>query len=426
MNVIITKLGRDLETKHVYHAKPGKKGYYQIYVRIYLLIKTIKKHETLISTGIAVPKDKWLGRTIKGTSIETKIKNERLDDILDLIKDWLHDLKKVKNLNLQLAKTEIENDLKEKVTGKTPKGRKDLYLSKLAEHTITAVKDSYVATIPTATKTYKNNFRLAVQKFSLWWVQEHGEGEPNVSDISPYDCKQFKAWLERQPNIKHNTVSTYMGRLRTIFFHAVDRELITKSPIPRRGLIDGFEKGEQVSLTVDELSRIQNIPDTVLTPTQRRVKYIFLFLCSTGMGYGEMKSVVKEHIEQVEDTFMLTKARNKTQVEFTVLFSPQAKNIYTNFFKQSFDGLPSIEYVTRLVKQLAASAGINKNLTTYVGRKTFASQWMNDGNNIYYLQQILGHASTSTTMKYCNVDKEEMIKQSHEAYKKNTFHSQLN
>lgn len=426
MNVIVTDLGGEQEVKHVFHAKSGKKSYYQIYVRFYLFIKKIRIYETTISTGITAPKNKWDGRTIKGTDIAIKLENERLNKILDIIDDWLHELKKVKSLNLQTVKTEIENGLKEKITGKPPKGKKDLYLSKLAEHTLTAVKNSYITTIPDKTETYKNNFGLAVRKFTEWWDKEYSKGEPYVSSVSPDNMRQFKVWLERQPNIKHNTVSTYMNRLRTIFLHAEDKELIGKSPIPRRGLIEGYEKGEQVSLTVEELTQIKNISDTDLTPSQRRVKYIFLFLCSTGMGYGEMKTVVKEQIEAVEDTFMLTKERNKTQVEFTVLFSPQAKDIYTNYFNESFEGLPSIEYVTRVVKVLAAKAGINKNLTTYVGRKSFASQWMNDGNNIYYLQQILGHTSIATTMKYVNLNKEELIKKSREAYRKNMFHSQLN
>jgi integrase/recombinase XerD len=263
----------------------------------------------------------------------------------------------------------------------------------LAAHSLTAVKDSFITTIHDKTKTYKNSFRLAVQKFSAWWKEKYNAVEPNISEIEPKDVKLFKTWFEQQPGIKHNTVSTCMSRLRTIFLHAVDEKLIAESPIPRRGLMEGYVKGEQIALTVNEVLHIKNLPDNELTESQRKVKYIFLFLCATGMGYGEMKNVLKEHVEKAGEDYVLTKERNKTGVEFTVLFSPQAKDIYTNRFNECFEGLPSIEYVTRVVKVLAAKAGINKNLTTYVGRKTFATQWMNDGNNIYYLQQILGHVS---------------------------------
>ncbi len=79
-----------------------------------------------------------------------------------------------------------------------------------------------------------------------------------------------------------------------------------------------------------------------------------------------------------------------------------------------------------VLKVLAALAGITKNVTTYVGRKTFATQWANDGNNLYHLQMMLGHTNPQTTMKYVNIDKTQLIEQAKKAYGKNLFHTQLN
>jgi integrase len=240
----------------------------------------------------------------------------------------------------------------------------------------------------------------------------------------------FKAWFTKQPNIKHNTVTTYMGRLRTIFNHAVSNELITKTPIPK-GSIAGYKKGKQVALTVDELLRFKNIPDAMLTPSMQQVKYCFLFMCSTGMGYGELKSLRLHHIGQDENEYTIKKDRNKSGVEFSLPLSPTAKDIYVTFFTpqrspskvEPFADLPSIEYVTRKVKVLAAMAGIDKNITTYVGRKSFATQWANDNNNIYFLSKILGHKKIDTTMKYVNLSETEMMEYTRKAYTQNAFHT---
>jgi hypothetical protein len=124
MDRIKTTLSSEIELQHVYHAKPNKKGDHLIYVRFYMLHKTIKVYETLVSTGLTVPPKRWIGRCVNGTGIETKVKNDKLNDILNVVNDGLHELKKIKIKNVQTVKAEIENGLKSKITNKPPKERK--------------------------------------------------------------------------------------------------------------------------------------------------------------------------------------------------------------------------------------------------------------------------------------------------------------
>lgn len=435
MDRIKTNLSNDLQVQHVYHAKANKGGNYLIYLRFYIILKTIRIYETTVSTGITSPKSRWNNGTIKGTDIGTQLKNERLAEILTIVKDGLHDLKKFKIQSVQAIKSEIEQGLKVKITNKPPKRQRQNYLSILTSHTLTTVKDSYLST-KNVTKTYKKNFRLSVQKFNDWWEITYNTTAPAICDITVENMKAFKSWLKAQREVSHNTVTTYLNRLRTIFNHALSLKLIPETPI-KKGFIEGFKTGEQVALTVDELIKINNIPDNELSETLKKVKYIFLFLCSTGLGYGELKSLKLSHIIKDQNDFIITKERNKTDVEFTVLMSETAKHIFTTHLNplnpitglnnEPFANLPSIEYVTRMVKVLAAKAGIKKNITTYVGRKSFATQWANDGNNIYYLQLMLGHTNPLTTMKYVNLNKTQMVENSREAFKRNAFHvMQLN
>lgn len=428
MDRIKTQFANEIEVQHVFHAKPNKQGRYLIYVRFYIHLKTIRKWETTVSTGITTAPERWNGGTIKGTDVLTKEKNERLAEILTTVKDALHDLKKLKVQNIAIIKAEIDNGLKVKIRGKAPKGQKSKYLSMIVNHTMDAVKDNYLNTVHVST-TYTKNFRLAVQKFSEWWRLNYSTSLPTIGEVTTKDIKSFKAWFEKQ-EVEHNTVMTYMNRLRTIFNHALNEKLITESPIPKRGLIEGYKKGKQVALTTDELKKFKNLPDEHLSESHKKVKYIFLFLCSTGMGYGELKSLRLEHIEKEGNDFIISKERNKTEIPFYLPLSETAKHIYTNYFNpfhdegvQPFDNLPSIEYVTRIVKVLATLAGIDKSLSTYVGRKTFATQWATDGNNIYFLQMILGHSDIKRTMDYVSLRKNQMLNYAKEAFKRNAFHT---
>jgi integrase/recombinase XerD len=319
-----------------------------------------------------------------------------------------------------------------RITNKPPKGQKQLYLSKISQHTLHAVKDSYVASVGKTSETYQRNFGLAIRKLEQWWQLVKGEHLPTIHEIQEPDVNDFKVWFKEQPGITHNTVITYLSRLRTLFNYGVRNKIIHESPI-KKGLVEGYKKGAQVSLTLEEQLRFQQIADEELTPTLKKTKYIFLFLLSTGMGYGEFKSLRAEHFEQDGDDLIINKERNKTDEPFTILLSNTAKNIFRHYLEPlvitpndvdpSSNHLPSIEYLGRMLKILAKKAGINKNITSYVARKSFATQWAHEGNNLYYLQMILGHKKPETTMTYVALKKSQMVEYSRQAYAKNKFHN---
>ncbi len=74
--------------------KKNTKGNYIIYVRFYIIHKKIRVHEFTVSTGVTTILKNWSEQAIKGKDIATQMKNERLAEILTIVKDSLHDLKK--------------------------------------------------------------------------------------------------------------------------------------------------------------------------------------------------------------------------------------------------------------------------------------------------------------------------------------------
>src|SRR5690606_11649892 len=135
---------------------------YTIYLRFYILRKAIRLHESLVSLGITVPKSKWADGMIKGSGFDVRDKNERLRRPLDADRDALHDFNKLNITNAATIKQAPKEGLRLKITSKPKKGQRLQYLSKISEHEISAVKDSYLALSTDLSKTYQKNFRLAV------------------------------------------------------------------------------------------------------------------------------------------------------------------------------------------------------------------------------------------------------------------------
>ncbi|MEK7557109.1 MAG: tyrosine-type recombinase/integrase [Patescibacteria group bacterium] len=71
--------------------------------------------------------------------------------------------------------------------------------------------------------------------------------------------------------------------------------------------------------------------------------------------------------------------------------------------------------VQRLVKKYAAAAGITKDITPHTLRHSFATDLLSNGADVREVQQLLGHASITTTQIYTHLT-DTRLREVHERY----------
>jgi integrase len=147
-----------------------------------------------------------------------------------------------------------------------------------------------------------------------------------------------------------------------------------------------------------------SIKDSTISNTQKKAKYQFGLALLTGMGNGDLSTLTNNNIKENEHGIYIEKKRNKTNINFKIYLTENAKCMLNELIRLTSNenkliNLPSLDYSNRMFKQLAKKVGINKNVTSYVARHTFAVNYMENGGKIEDLQVILGHSSILITSK---------------------------
>lgn len=268
-----------------------------------------------------------------------------------------------------------------------------------------------------AVKTIENYDRYLTRFFA------HAEIK-DTSDITEEKIREFRLWLNRQPgtgsdSMKRRTQNYYLIALRAFLKFLRKRDIQGLSPekidlakLPERSLD---------LITSVELSRLISSAEGN-DEKSLRDKAILELLFSTGLRVSELCSLDSD-LDLSRDEFSIRGKGEKVRVVF---LSDEAKRAVSAYLKARKDMEEALfvtippknpdgtdqkrtptrltpRSVERMIKVYAAKAGITKKVTPHVLRHSFATDLLNNGADIRSVQQLLGHASITTTQIYTHV-----------------------
>lgn len=158
---------------------------------------------------------------------------------------------------------------------------------------------------------------------------------------------------------------------------------------------------ELVFLSPEELSELENHEFT--QPRLKLVKDLFVFCCYTGLPYNELMKLQKRHIVKGFDgNFWVKIKRDKTSKELSIPLLPKAEFILDNYRNENEMIFPRIsnQKYNSYLKEIAGIVGIEKNLTSHMARRTFASTVLlyNDVP-MEIVSELLGHSNMNITQE---------------------------
>ncbi len=251
------------------------------------------------------------------------------------------------------------------------------------------------------------------------------------AETTPTILKKYENWM-LENNKSVTTIGIYLRSLRAIY----NLQNIDKSLYPFGGAKNKYSiptsRNIKKALTVEEIAKIYNYEATPHTNEEMARDYwLFLYLCN-GMNVKDFCLLKWENI----DGQMLTYYRAKTKRS-----SSEPKIITIALKSETWDiikkwGQPSLlndayifphlnpemtaekerasyqqltKIINKYMKQIVSGLGINKNVTTYYARHSFATVLKRSGTTIEMISELLGHSSVDVTESYLDSFEKEQI-----------------
>jgi integrase/recombinase XerC len=179
-----------------------------------------------------------------------------------------------------------------------------------------------------------------------------------------------------------------------------------------------------VFLWETEMADFADLPDTAGILWPLRDKALILSMYSAGLRISE---VVTLSLKKIEKDLSGGRVVGKGDKERYVFFSDEAKEAIAEYlparnsrikgerptdrlFINRRGGGISVAGVRWIIAQYAERSGLQKNVHPHALRHSFATHLVNAGCDVRIVQELLGHASLSTTQRYTHVDMERLKK----------------
>jgi len=250
--------------------------------------------------------------------------------------------------------------------------------------------------------------------------------QPGVkfAHVVPNFLESYENWMIGQGNSK-TTVGIYLRSLRSLFNDAIADGDLAKDQYPfgRRKYEIPTGKNVKKALSLEEVARIYNYKPKPQSPEEKAKDYwLFLYLCN-GMNVKDMALLqyknLKDDIIEFERAKTARTRRDSEPIRVAInedvreIIAKHGNKIIgpdTYIFPILRNNLTPIELqkivhqkvhvINEHMKVIARKLGIEKKVTTYVARHSFATVMKRSGASEEYIGEALGHSSNKTTKNY--------------------------
>ena len=283
--------------------------------------------------------------------------------------------------------------------------------------------EGYIADARRFSERTVRAYRSDLDRFATFWERDFGAGSATSTPLAHVDSLAVRSYLAslHRARLASRSLARHLSTLRSFFRWACREGHLEKNPA--RAL-----PSPRLPRT---LPRAMTLPDTerLLTaeedgPFPERDRALFELLYATGLRVSEAAGL---DLEDVDFTARVLRVVGKGNKERIAPFGEEAGDALAAYlpargerrrgsraaetdddgeplFVNSRGGRLTTRSMARLLKRRLRAAGLPAEISPHALRHSFATHLLEAGADLRAIQELLGHASLSTTQKYTHLD----------------------
>jgi integrase/recombinase XerD len=252
----------------------------------------------------------------------------------------------------------------------------------------------------------------------LFQYLSYTENTVAIQQIQLKTLRDFLAWLN-DLGAEASTQARVISGIKSFFGYLTEEEIISTNPAE---LLETPKKMRKLpdTLSVHEINLLVAAIDAS-RPDGMRNKAIIETLYSCGLRVSELTELKISNLFEDTEFIKIVGKGNKERIVPIGATALKFIKIYLNevrvhqkikkgnedyMFLNRFGAKLSRIAIFNLIKSLAVAAGINKVISPHTLRHSFATHLIEGGADLRAIQEMLGHASITTTEIYMHLDRD--------------------
>lgn len=262
-----------------------------------------------------------------------------------------------------------------------------------------------------------NNYKKDLNEYNSFVLSN----KINYKNMDYNDAKEYVIYLNKKNDAK-STISRKLSSLRTFYKYLVLNNKVESNPFL---LVSSPKKEKRIPkfINYNNMEEILNVPN-IKTKEGQRERVILEVLYASGVRVSELVNIKLKDIDFSNKNILIFGKGSKERLvsfgdyalEYINLYLKEGRNLLLDGVKSDYliVGKKSEKLTTRRVEQIIDDiikrTSIKLNITPHMFRHTFATHLLDNGCDLLVVQELLGHASLSSTEIYTHVSNEHLRK----------------
>jgi len=240
-------------------------------------------------------------------------------------------------------------------------------------------------------RTYKNEFGLFLKHIK----------QVAATSINEARIKNYLQYCYAELKLSESTIHSRMNALKFYYEQVLGREkFFWDIPRPKKPLL--LPKVISEEKIIEGLAKTENV----------KHKMLLVMAYSAGLRVSEVVKLKITDIDADRMQIFISRAKGKKDRMATLgRLSLQLLREYISAYKPKlwlFEGLPRSEHLSHrsaqaIFKQAYKNLGLPSSVSFHSLRHSYATHLLENGTDLKYIQELLGHNDIKTTLRYTHV-----------------------